>query len=170
MTVAPPYLLALRMMERGVKEVPGTKTNWLVAAMNWLSHGAANEDDPWCGSGMHFCHWLTGHQSPKNPSSARAWTGAGTPVETHLAQRGDVVVLWREQREGWKGHVAFFHAWADAGKTRLVLLGGNQSDGWTLSTFPVSRVLGVRRPLAVWNPQTYLASLSGPVAATTREV
>lgn len=155
-----PYHIALRLMERGVKEIPGKATNWLIAAMNWLSFGAANEDDPWCGSALHFTHYVTGYESPKNPAGARNWLNAGTPVPIAEAKEGDVVVLWRESRSGWKGHVGYFHSWGP--RNTVNLLGGNQSDGFTVAPFDRNRILGVRRPKLIFNPHLYAQSLSIP--------
>lgn len=142
-TTITPYHLALRMAAAGVKEVPGAKTNWLIAAMNWMTLGSANEDDPWCGSMLHFTHWLLGFQSPKNPAGARNWLQVGDVVSERDVRKGDVVILWRESRAGWKGHVGYFDRWEG---DHVRLLGGNQSDGVTLSSFDRSRILGIRRP------------------------
>ncbi len=161
-----PYHLGLRMMAAGVKEIPGTKTNALIAAMNWLSLGSANEDDAWCGSFLHFTHYLLGYESPKNPAGARNWLNAGMTVETNAAQPGDVVILWRESREGWKGHVGYFHAW---GPGTVLLLGGNQSDGVTVASFARGRILGIRRPVAQFDFQAALARIT-PAATNVREV
>jgi uncharacterized protein (TIGR02594 family) len=160
-----PFQIAVRLMAAGVKEIPGTKTNWLVAAMNWMSFGKANEDDPWCGSAVHFCHYVTGYESPKDPGGARNWLSVGLRVDTDKASPGDVVILWREQRDGWKGHVAFFHSWGP--NNTVNLLGGNQSDGFTIAPFPRTRILGVRTPVLTFNPHTYLATLKIPTATVS---
>ncbi|QKP77125.1 hypothetical protein HT051_06445 [Methyloligella sp. GL2] len=44
----------------------------------------------------------------------------------------------------WQGHVAFFVK--DLGNGRIQILGGNQSDRVSLSTYPKSRLLGYRMP------------------------
>lgn len=152
-----PYHLALRMAAAGVKEIPGPKTNWLIAAMNWLALGSANEDDPWCGSLMHFTHWLLGYETPKNPAGARNWLNAGKTVKIEDAQPGDVVILWRENPKGWKGHVGYFHAW---GPGTVRLLGGNQSDAVNVASFARNRILGVRRPVAVFDVAAAIAKLT----------
>jgi uncharacterized protein (TIGR02594 family) len=138
-----PYHLGVRMMAAGVKEIPGTKTNALIAAMNWLALGKSNEDDPWCGSFLKFTHYLLGYETPPNPAGARNWLRAGTTVKIEDAKPGDVVILWRESPQSWKGHVGFFHAW---GPGTVRLLGGNQSDGVNVASFARNRILGVRRP------------------------
>ena len=62
----------------------------------------------------------------------------------------DVVVLKRgtgnqpgpEVTSGAPGHVGFF---AGLERDRVLVLGGNQSNGVCVQSFPVSDVLGVRR-------------------------
>jgi uncharacterized protein (TIGR02594 family) len=159
-----PFHIALRLRAAGVKEIPGTKMNFLIAAMNWLSHGAGNEDDPWCGSMVNFCHWVLGFQCAQNPSGARSWLNAGLTIDPVKAEPGDVVVLWRESREGWKGHVGFFHGWGPSRST-VILLGGNQSDGVTVASFARERILGVRRPVREMNLETLYTG--GAVAPTS---
>lgn len=160
-----PYHIALRLMERGVKEIPGSKTNWLIAAMNWLSFGAANEDDAWCGSALHFGHYVTGYESPKNPGGARNWLNAGYPIKVEDAEEGDVIVLWRENRDGWKGHVGHFHSWGP--NNTVNILGGNQSNGFSVAPFDRNRILGIRRPKLIFNPHLYAKTLNIPTAKVT---
>jgi uncharacterized protein (TIGR02594 family) len=152
------------MMAAGVREIPGSKTNWLIAGMNWLAGAGANEDDPWCGSAVHFSHFIAGYESPANPAGARNWLKAGEPIAINDAQDGDVVVLWREKPAGWKGHVGYFHSWGP-GRRTVNLLGGNQSDGFTVAPFDYGRILGVRRPVLNFNPHTYAAGLKVPGGA-----
>lgn len=74
--------------------------------------------------------------------NARSYLDWGTPVGIEQAERGDVVILWRGDRDGWQGHVAFFHSLTG---DRVTLLGGNQSNQVNLAAYPLDRVLGVRR-------------------------
>lgn len=153
-----PYHLALRMAAAGVKEIPGKdKTNWLIAAMNWMAFSKANEDDPWCGSLMHFTHWLLGFETPRDPGGARNWLTVGKTVRIEDAQEGDVVVLWREDPKSWKGHVGYFQTWAGS---NVRLLGGNQGDAVSVASFARTRILGVRRPVAVFDVNAALTRLT----------
>lgn len=160
-----PYQIAVRLMAAGVKEIPGSKTNWLIASMNWLAGLSANEDDAWCGSALHFCHYITGYESPKNPAGARNWLQAGKVIDIEDASPGDVVILWREQRTGWKGHVAFFHSWGP--NNTVNLLGGNQGNGFSVAPFERNRILGIRRPKLIFNPHLYAQTLKIPTAKVT---
>lgn len=57
-------------------------------------------------------------------------------------RQGDIVLLWREQRNSAKGHIAFFASHRDR---RLYLLGGNQSNRVCVKAYPDYRFLhGIR--------------------------
>ena len=58
-------------------------------------------------------------------------------------QEGDVVVLWRESRDSWKGHVGFFSGYDDNGDIKV--LGGNQGDSVSIKSYSKNRLLGFRR-------------------------
>lgn len=163
-TAFSPFTIALRLYDAGVKEIPGAKTNWLIAAMNWLAGAGANEDDPWCGSFMHFTHWILGYVTPKNPASARAWLSVGKPKSNRDVDPGDVAILWRVSRDGWQGHVGYFHSWNDDGTFNM--LGGNQLDGITLARQPIERLLGFREPTSNYSLAAILAKLPKGTAST----
>lgn len=74
--------------------------------------------------------------------NARSFLDWGEPV--HRPSEGDVVVLWRESPDSWKGHVGFFAGYTDDGRVRV--LGGNQNDQVNEKAYPADRVLGFRRP------------------------
>jgi hypothetical protein len=76
-------------------------------------------------------------------------------VDLADARVGDVVILKRgagsqpgPEVVNAPGHVGFFAGWKEARQNEtndLLLLGGNQNDEVNLSSFPQSKVLGVRR-------------------------
>ena len=55
----------------------------------------------------------------------------------------DVVIL--SGKASWQGHVGFFKG---QGAQKLNLLGGNQNDQVNVKSYPVSKLLGVRRAIA----------------------
>lgn len=73
--------------------------------------------------------------------NARSFLQWGTP--TTSPKRGDIVVLYRGSKTGWKGHVGFFAGFDPAGNVQI--LGGNQDDKVSIESFPVARVLGYRK-------------------------
>ena len=98
------------------------------------------------GSGF----WLalkTGLERSNN-LSARSWLNVGLPITT--PEPGDVVIFWRDQRESWQGHVAFFTGFS-TDSTRIYCLGGNQGNQVSITAYPALRLLGFRRlrPIAV---------------------
>lgn len=140
-----PFTIALKLLREGLKEIPGPKANALIEAMNFKAGAGANEDAPWCGSFVFFCHWILGYACPANPAGAQQWLKVGEVIPLHKAERGDVVVFWRDNPQSWKGHVGFFESFTNSGEIQL--LGGNQGDQVSIVLMPRSRVLGVRRPV-----------------------
>ena len=63
----------------------------------------------------------------------------------------DVVILKRKKEDpgpetiDFVGHVGFFAGWENY--DTILLLGGNQSDSVSISPYPTSKMLGVRRLL-----------------------
>ena len=142
------YDLAQRFV--GTAEVPGTPSNPQVLAMLKLDQSWPEGDDvPWCSAFVNYVAWLL--RLPRSKSlRARSWLLVGTPIDIQDALPGFDVVIF--QRGGGRqpgpevidaqGHVAFFAG--IEGKDVLVL-GGNQGDSVSISRYPASRVLGVRR-------------------------
>jgi len=135
------YDLALRTL--GIREVPGPVHHPLIQFGFSLctGYGLETADEvPWCSAWLQVpCWWL---DLPRSKSAAaRSWLTVGTQIDLSSASVGyDVAVL--ERGPAPAGHVGLY-----AGHTpeSITLLGGNQSDAVRLTSFPVSRVLAVRR-------------------------
>ncbi len=136
----------------GIKEVAGGDSNPHVLAMLRLDQAwPANDDVPWCSAFVNYLAWLLG--LPRSRSlSARSWLKVGLPVPLRGALLGDVVVLSRGSGPqpgpdvlAAPGHVGIFAGYEDESREELSIVGGNQSNAVTLQTFPMSRVLGIRR-------------------------
>jgi uncharacterized protein (TIGR02594 family) len=105
-------------------------------------------DDAWCAAFANAVlheNGITG----TGLTNARSFLNWGT--KTDSPKEGDVVVLWRGSRDGWKGHVGFFKGFD--GNGNVIMLAGNQPEPgsnkskWvSVMSFPVSRVLGYRTP------------------------
>lgn len=134
-----------------VLERPGDKDHPLIRW--WLSlvgQGLeAHDEIPWCSAFVSAMAWQL--ELPRSTSAAaRSWLSVGTMVGLEAVQPGfDVVVLKRGTgvQPGptvlqAPGHVALYHS-RDA--ARVMVLGGNQSNGVSLATFPIDRILGIRR-------------------------
>lgn len=128
----------------GVSEVVGPNSNPFVLGMLQLdSSWITNDETPWCSAFVNFIAWQL--RLPRSKSlAAHSWLTIGQTIELADAVPGfDVVVLSRGTQL-YAGHVGFF-----AGKQNDVisLLAGNQGNVVSIATFPVSRVIGVRRLL-----------------------
>jgi uncharacterized protein (TIGR02594 family) len=134
----------------GTKEVPGTSSSPQVLAMLRLDENWPNGDHvPWCSAFVNYVAWLL--RLPRSKSLlARSWLGVGTPVACEEARVGfDVVILKRGEGDQpdaenttAPGHVGFF---AGVQQDRVLLLGGNQQDSVSVASYPLNRLLGVRR-------------------------
>lgn len=136
----------------GVKEVDGAHSNPAVLAMLQLDAAWPQDDSvSWCSAFVNYCAWLL--RLPRSKSlAARSWLAVGRPVALDDALVGfDVAILSRGDGPqpgpdvlNAPGHVGIV-AGVDA--TTVHLLGGNQGDSVNITSFPRSRVLGVRRLL-----------------------
>lgn len=160
------YDIAQRFV--GMKEVPGVIDNPQILAMLRLDASWPEHDEvPWCSAYVNYVAHLL--RLPRSKSlRARSWLQVGTPVSPDLAEVGfDVVILKRGggHQPGpevikAQGHVGFFAGWqnvvgGDPEETRpmsaaapgnqVSVLAGNQSDSVCVSSFPASRILGIRR-------------------------
>jgi uncharacterized protein (TIGR02594 family) len=136
----------------GLKEIPGQKDHPLI--VYWLSLceiPEAHDEVPWCSASLvGMCDDLGLPCSYS--AAARSWLLIGTPIELKDAEIGnDIVVLKRGDGEqpgpeviNAQGHVGIF---AGLPGGRVQLLGGNQGNTYCHATFPVERVIGVRRLL-----------------------
>lgn len=134
------YSLAQRFV--GLKEVPGISVNnaQILAMLRLDQVWPTSDEVPWCSAFINYVCWLL--RLPRSKSlAARSWLDVGIPIELMNARPTyDIVVLSRNSG----GHVGFF-ASSDSSKKLVYLLGGNQSDSVSITSFDVERILGVRR-------------------------
>lgn len=95
---------------------------------------------PWCSAFIVECTLVTGYENTQS-LAARSWLNVG---ECSMAdpKPGDIVVLWRESKDSWKGHVGF---WIKEKDGEVLIYGGNQGDRVTFMWYDSSRILGIRR-------------------------
>jgi uncharacterized protein (TIGR02594 family) len=158
------FTLATRYI--GTRELPGERDNPHILA--WLmdagvadprqATGLYHDETPWCASFVGHIVRLCALRAPHAPARARSWLQAGLPIDPKDALIGwDVVVLQRgdglqpgPEVVAAPGHVGFFAGWHTAAgatfePTAIRVLGGNQGNQVSVATFPMARVLGVRR-------------------------
>jgi len=127
----------------GLEEFPGARHNQQILDMFAESgHGWVQEDEtPWCAAFVGSVLAQVGIQGT-GALNARSYLEWGEPVDLARAQRGDVVVFWRGSRDGWQGHVGFYHG---IDGNNILVLGGNQGNAVSVAPYSADRLLGVRR-------------------------
>ena len=142
------YELAQRFV--GTKEVNGTTSNPQVLAMLRLDDTWPDDDSvPWCSAFTNYIAWLL--RLPRSKSlRARSWLLVGEVIDLNSAEPGFDVVIFKRGSGAQPGadvidaagHVGFY---AGMDSTKILVLGGNQGDSVSISSYPKSRLLGVRR-------------------------
>jgi len=126
--------------EMGVSEIEGSKHNPKIIDYHATTKGKATTDEiSWCSAFVNWCFLKAGIIGT-NAANARSWLKWG--VEVKEPKEGDVVVFWRNKKDSWEGHVAFFVRFDG---NYVVCLGGNQSNKVCKANYLKSRVLGYRR-------------------------
>ncbi len=127
----------------GIKEVAGAESNPQISKwIKSINPNLASDSTAWCSAFTHAVAEESGYKG-SGKLNARSWLKVGDEIPAKQAQQGDVVVLWRDNKSSWKGHVGFFHGYDKKGNIRV--LGGNQGNQVSIKTYPSNRLLGVRR-------------------------
>jgi uncharacterized protein (TIGR02594 family) len=138
---AEPIWIQWARKQLGQREVPGPGDNPTIAAwyhLTTLDQSYWHDETAWCAVFVNAGLMLNNIKTIRS-AAAVDWLKFGTPVTT--PQKGDVVVfLW----DSGSHHVAYYLA--DAGGGRIQVIGGNQSDAVTITTYPKANVMGYRRP------------------------
>ena len=134
----------------GTTEIAGSLDNPQLMAMLKLDNNwPENDEVPWCSAFANYVAWLL--RLPRSKSLlARSWLNVGKEIGLPGAKAGfDVVILQRGSGEQpgpenstAPGHVGFY---AGQAGNFVQLLGGNQSDQVKVSSYPIDRILGIRR-------------------------
>lgn len=136
-------ILKIALSQYGVKEISGAKHNpTIVGYSHDIGYGGIISDETaWCSIFMNWCAMKTGLER-SGKLNARSWLNVGKEVEE--PQLGDVVIFWREKKNGWKGHVAIYINHSQDGKY-INCLGGNQSNKVCIQQYNAKRLLGYRK-------------------------
>jgi uncharacterized protein (TIGR02594 family) len=133
----------------GTREVAGPEANEVILDFaDTIDIDYADDDIPWCGLFVAHCigAMLGDEPLPANPLGARNWLTFGEACEPQL---GSVLVFWRGKKNGWQGHVGFYHGEDSA---HFHVLGGNQSNAVNIMKIERKRLLGARWPLTAGEP------------------
>ncbi|MGO4171295.1 C40 family peptidase [Bosea sp. TAF32] len=136
-----PWLLIANTL-RGISEYKGAAAEPRILEMFRLSgHGQVRSDEQaWCAAFVGACLVLSGYASSRS-LMARSYLNLGAKLEE--PREGCIVVLSRNEANSSYGHVGFFLREDDE---HLFVLGGNQRDSVTVSSYSKSRLLGFRWP------------------------
>ena len=138
-----------------VRETAGARHNPIVVGMlqafaSWIQ----DDETAWCGAFAGFICKVNGYPTPGpkpwHALRARYWLTVGVDIPLERATGNCVVIFKRgggnqpgPETLDATGHVAFFNGYD--GGSRVSVVGGNQSNKVSVTTYPTSRVLGVRR-------------------------
>ena len=135
-----PWLRVARA-ELGVRAFEAGRSNPRITEYHAGTNAQGYDDKAsWCSS---FVNWSLGRVGIAGTGSAlaRSWLDWGDALDA--PRPGCIAVLWRDDPQGWKGHVAFFVR--DDGDD-VVLLGGNQLGAVREQRYPRTQVLSHRWP------------------------
>ena len=139
-----PKWIVVAKAEIGVKRFSMGTSNPRITEYHRGTNIAGYDDKAaWCSS---FLNWVFQEIGFKGTGSAlaRSWLEWGEPLQKPTL--GCVVVLERENTEGWQGHVGLF---LKIQNDRIYLLGGNQLNAVREHYYPLSSVIEYRWPTEI---------------------
>lgn len=141
-SISPWYVAA--QAEIGVAETAGPEhTARVLEYFRLAGHPEIPDDETaWCAAFACAMLESSGVRSPKS-LRARAFLDWGVAVTQ--ARPGDIVVFRRGTNPA-QGHVGFFVRWSDD-NSKILVLGGNQSNAVRYQWYAATDLLGVRRPI-----------------------
>ena len=128
--------------ELGVRSFAAGSSNPRVTEYHAGTNIAGYDDKAsWCSS---FAQWSLARAGIAGTGSAlaRSWLAWGEPLDA--PRHGCIAVLWRDDPQGWKGHVGFFVRFDG---DDVVLLGGNQLEAVREHRYARGQVLAWRWPI-----------------------
>ncbi len=135
-------IIKTALSQYGVKEIKGYQDHPQIikyfTALGFDSKKLKDET-AWCSA---FANWVaktSGHEF-SGLLNARSWLGVGESTDN--PKWGDVVILWRESPESWKGHVGFY---IKETKRYVYVLGGNQRNCVCIKAYPKNKVLDFKK-------------------------
>ncbi len=131
-------VIEIALSQYGVKEVKGTVDNpAIVKYFDDLGYDGKKlkDETSWCSAFANWCAKKAGLPFT-GKLNARSWLRIGKKTDT--PEMGDIVVLWRESKSSWKGHVGFF---IREDFDFIYMLGGNQKNQVCISAYPKERLL-----------------------------
>ena len=152
-----PKWLKIAKSYEGVREIPGPKTNPIIAGwLRKLNSWIKDDETPWCGNFVAAVMQEAGLPYPTLYPRAKAWATYGARLREHVLAPGAIMVFGREGG----GHVGFY---LRETRTHYEIFGGNQKNMVCRMWLKKDRLIASRWPKGE-------AVLGGPVfAAVTGE-
>ena len=136
-----PWLtIARRELASKVSEVRGGENPRIIEYHASTTLKATEDEVAWCSAFVNWC-LLQAKFEGTNSAAARSWLNWGNAVDDLVP--GDIVIFWRGSPDSWQGHVGFF---LEKHQHTISVLGGNQGNSVSVKDYPISRLLGARRP------------------------
>lgn len=134
-------LLKIAFLELGVKQQKegGKEPRILEYFQKTGFKEITNDKVPWCAAFLNWVLFKAGQQGTES-NLARSFLPIGEPIDK--PQLGDIVVLWRDHPDSWKGHAGLFLI---EDPDEIYILGGNQDQQVSIKAYPKSQLLGYRR-------------------------
>jgi len=134
-------LMRQAFLSYGQTEYYGQTSNpWILQMIQrWIPWASDDSAIAWCSIWMNDVAKAASAEHTSS-ASARSWLDVGVPID--MPEPGDVVILWRESKTSWKGHVGLFVS--EVGDV-INILGGNQGNAVSIKGYRRSRLLGYRR-------------------------
>jgi uncharacterized protein (TIGR02594 family) len=135
-------LLLLMLSHYGLKEVDGAESNKeILQFFGELGYDWVSDDSKtaWCSAALSYYAKQCGYEYHKK-LNAKGWLDM--PIKILKPTVGDIVVLWRNDPNGWEGHVGLFINWDEK---YVWVLGGNQANSLSIMAYPRERILGFRQ-------------------------
>lgn len=128
--------------EWNVKEIPGKSHNpRILKYFDEIGHEWVDDDETaWCSAFANWVCMMAGARR-SHELNARSWLKYDVGFETSSPVLGDIVVLWRDQKDSWKGHVGFYIREDD---NYIYVLGGNQDNKVCILPYRQDRLLAYK--------------------------
>lgn len=133
-----PYQFALQ--EFGIKAIIGAihSPDVLKFFSDIGAPWVKDDETAWCAA---FVNWCLKNAGMKFSAALNARSFLAYGVATETPKLGDIVVLWRINRDGPYGHVGFF---IKQTHDLVYMLGGNQGNSVNITAYDKNFLLGFR--------------------------
>lgn len=136
-------IIDIALDEFGTREIVGKQDNPEVLKYfdgTGFDGKALKDETAWCAAFVNWVLLKAGFQG-SGKLNARSFLEVGEATEN--PEKGDIVVLWRNSPQDWRGHVGFY---VKESQDHIYVLGGNQGNEVSIKKYPKSRLLQYRMP------------------------